>query len=322
MADPTSTNCTDEHTTAQKVLLQETTGMSSLSSQTDKLGRRIHRNYSSSSLGRVEITTKEAAAMTPNINRNNSHEVTPAVEQQNRQQHQYQQRQQLEEVHLPLKKRRVDDEQEDRIRFMPPPPQLPPPLPPPLAPPPPQQQQQEHATTASSYRSINNNTNHTRRSSSSSMSSNNNINNSNNNNKGQIEMIGADVTPEMLEIAVSRGCYDKVVELNLNESFELDDDEFWKDNSVDVVSCVGTMTYVDPNNGPCLDEFVRIVKPGGYIIYTNRTDRLEEFEPKETSLESQGKWKLVEKKGPLPYLPGNPEYGTDVEVTIFLFQVL
>ena len=112
-------------------------------------------------------------------------------------------------------------------------------------------------------------------------------NNNSNFCRKMIEMIGADVTPEMLQIASTRGCYDKVVELNLNEQFgnnyeekEEEEDGLWNDNSVDIVSCVGTMTYVDPNNGPCLDEFVRIVKPGGYIIYTNRTDRLEDFLPK------------------------------------------
>jgi hypothetical protein len=43
---------------------------------------------------------------------------------------------------------------------------------------------------------------------------------------------------------------------------------------------------------------------------------------KERELKECGKWKLIEKRGPLPYLPNNPEFGTDVEVMIFLCQVL
>jgi hydroxymethylglutaryl-CoA lyase len=138
------------------------------------------------------------------------------------------------------------------------------------------------------------------------------------NDSSDCRLVGGDVTPGMSEIAKTRHCYDSLVEMNLNK--KLDPIE-WQDNSIDMVSCVGTMTYVEPN-GPCLDEFVRIVKPGGYIVYTNRTDRLKDFRAKETELRDDGKWKLLEAKGPLPYLPGNPDYGTTVEVKIFLYQVL
>ena len=88
--------------------------------------------------------------------------------------------------------------------------------------------------------------------------------------------------------------------------------------SLDVISCVGTMTYVTPSI--CLPEFIRWVRPGGYICYTNRTDKLETFAVEETRLQQTGLWKLIKKVGPLPYLPNHPDYGTDVQVMIFLYQ--
>jgi len=81
------------------------------------------------------------------------------------------------------------------------------------------------------------------------------------------------------------------------------------------------MTYVDPAS-KTLEEFVRVTKSGGYICYTNRTDKLKNWEAKEKSLEDEGKWKLVATIGPVPYLPDNPEYGSKVQVFLFLYQVL
>jgi ubiquinone/menaquinone biosynthesis C-methylase UbiE len=101
------------------------------------------------------------------------------------------------------------------------------------------------------------------------------------------DIVGSDIAHAMLDIAQQRGCYDSVAEMDLNKP--LSD---YENDSLDLVTCVGTMTYVDPN-GPCLDEFVRIVKPGGHIVYTNRTDKLESFAAKVICLRDRETVKMI-----------------------------
>ncbi|CAB9509785.1 Demethylmenaquinone methyltransferase [Seminavis robusta] len=135
----------------------------------------------------------------------------------------------------------------------------------------------------------------------------------------ECHLIGADLSPDMLQVARQRGCYDHLHELDLNQTpFMVDLSE---DGSYDAIACVGTMTYVDPTKGT-LAEFCRLVKPGGYICYTNRTDKLEPFQSVEHQLLVQRVWKLVEQQGPMPYLPNHPDFGDNIQVVIFLYQKL
>jgi len=75
------------------------------------------------------------------------------------------------------------------------------------------------------------------------------------------------------------------------------------------VICVGVLTigHVPPS---ALDEFIRVTKPGGYVIFTLRPDVYEEggFQEKQEALEKGGRWTLVEvseKFAPLP--KGEPD---------------
>ena len=38
-------------------------------------------------------------------------------------------------------------------------------------------------------------------------------------------------------------------------------------------------------------------------------------------LETEGIWKRVFGTEPMPYLPGHPEYGTEIEVRYFVYEV-
>jgi ubiquinone/menaquinone biosynthesis C-methylase UbiE len=127
---------------------------------------------------------------------------------------------------------------------------------------------------------------------------------------------GNDLSEEMLKIAATRNCYTELKEVNLMKvPLPYDDNKF------DAVTCVGALTCVDPEAGT-LNEFVRICKRGGYICYTSRSDKLDGWKQHEDRLVSDRKWERVEEVGPLPYLPGNPEYADRVLVKIFLFRVL
>jgi len=142
-------------------------------------------------------------------------------------------------------------------------------------------------------------------------------------------LVGVDFSTEMLAVAKSRQCYDHVQQLNLNEtpfdSSLLESFSSSKDAAssalLDAITCVGVMTYVEPKvKGGTLREFCRHVKPGGYICYTNRTDKLERHAEEELALEAEGLWKLVEKSGALPYLPNHPDFGDKIQVVIHLYQ--
>ena len=57
------------------------------------------------------------------------------------------------------------------------------------------------------------------------------------------------------------------------------------------------------------DELVRVTKPGGYIVFSLRTDMVEDgFKEYFAGLEAAGKWKLAEATDPFQPLPkGEPE---------------
>lgn len=132
--------------------------------------------------------------------------------------------------------------------------------------------------------------------------------------EGLAHVIGADLSPKLLEIAASRGCYDSVEEVDLSEPLPFESDSF------DVVSCVGTLTYLAPASG-VLSEFTRVAKPGGYVLYNLRTDHAPAWQASEQALVDQGAWKLVERSEPMPYLPGNPDYGDKVLTIISTWRV-
>ena len=114
----------------------------------------------------------------------------------------------------------------------------------------------------------------------------------------------------MLEIAKTRKCYEKLRVVDMNQlPLPYQDDLF------DVVTCVGTVTYLEP---AVLGEFVRITRSGGLVCYTNRTDKVEAWKEAEAS---QQHWKVVDISDPLPYLPGNVDFADKVLVTIRLFRV-
>mmetsp|Transcript_12677 Transcript_12677/g.25673 ORF Transcript_12677/g.25673 Transcript_12677/m.25673 type:complete len:210 (-) Transcript_12677:171-800(-) len=127
------------------------------------------------------------------------------------------------------------------------------------------------------------------------------------------EITGADISQEMLKKANERKCYNQTQVLDLNQPLET-----IPSDSLDIVHCIGTLTYVAPDAG-ALQEFIRITKPGGLVCYSNRTDKLDLWKDVEASLSE--KWNLVEKVGPISYLPGNPEYADKVQVVIFLYRV-
>ncbi|MDZ7829734.1 MAG: methyltransferase domain-containing protein [Halofilum sp. (in: g-proteobacteria)] len=89
----------------------------------------------------------------------------------------------------------------------------------------------------------------------------------------------------------------------------------YEDNAFDGLACVGVLTYV-PDSAGILREFCRIVRAGGVMILTQRSDLLVERDFRSTlaELEADGLLAEVDVSGGMPYLPENPEFGDDVKV--------
>jgi len=133
--------------------------------------------------------------------------------------------------------------------------------------------------------------------------------------KSHCRIVGSDISRAMLERAENReNCpYDATMVIDLNRSMK----GLVEDESFDAVHCIGTLTYVRPDSG-VLREFVRVTKPGGFVCYSNRTDKAGLWTEEEAELP----WTLVAKEGPMPYLPGNPDYADKVQVYLYLYRVL
>ena len=129
---------------------------------------------------------------------------------------------------------------------------------------------------------------------------------------GFLDIVGIDMNEEMLGLAQQKGVYRALHRMTLGEPLDLESDTF------DAVLCVGTFTYGHAP-GSCLPEFVRVVKPGGYVLFTQRQDfYLDDgngVRSHQTALEQAGKWSLVSERENLPYLPtAEPGLGYNIWV--------
>lgn len=99
---------------------------------------------------------------------------------------------------------------------------------------------------------------------------------------------GMDLSPKMLENLVKKGIYNDVKAHDMTQYP-------WPfpSNHYDGSMCNGVLIYVnDPN---CLEEFVRVVKPGGFCVIMFRHDGYPSFEKKDLDMRAAGKWELVHK---------------------------
>ena len=126
-------------------------------------------------------------------------------------------------------------------------------------------------------------------------------------------MTAMDLSQGMLEVARRKNIYQALDQMTMGETLEYATDQF------DASVIVGVFTQGHAPAGS-IDELVRVVKPGGHIVFSLRTDTYLEngFKDKMDSLESAGLWKLVEVSDAYHPLPkGEPE----VMHQVWVFQV-
>jgi predicted TPR repeat methyltransferase len=124
---------------------------------------------------------------------------------------------------------------------------------------------------------------------------------------------GLDMSPGMLDEAARKGVYQDLREATLGEPLD------YETGSFDGVVSSGVLTT---GHAPAtsLDEFVRVTRRGGHVIFTLRSDRvLPGFEDKIAELEHASRWELVERGDEFQGLPrGEP----DVLLRVWAFRVL
>lgn len=121
---------------------------------------------------------------------------------------------------------------------------------------------------------------------------------------------GIDVSQRSLDIAGELGVYRSLEHVDMQKQpIPRGDDSY------DGLACVGVLTYL-PDSAVILREFCRVVRPGGLMVLTQRSDILEEREFAATldALEAEGL--LIESRvsEPMPYLPENEEFADEIHV--------
>ena len=81
------------------------------------------------------------------------------------------------------------------------------------------------------------------------------------NKKNKIDIDAIDISPEMLESAKSKNCYNKLIEADLTKNLDIDN------NYYGAIVSAGTFTH--GHIGPsALDELLRVTKPSGLFVIT------------------------------------------------------
>jgi hypothetical protein len=81
--------------------------------------------------------------------------------------------------------------------------------------------------------------------------------------------------------------------------------DFHNDRSPAMV-CLGTFSGGHAPPEP-FAELVRVVRPGGYMIFTVRNDVIERFREVMDGHERAARWRLVEVTEPRPSVPGSDQ---------------
>ena len=81
------------------------------------------------------------------------------------------------------------------------------------------------------------------------------------NKKNTIDIDAIDISPEMLESAKSKNCYNKLIEADLTKNLDIEN------NYYGAIVSAGTFTHghIGPN---ALDELLRVTKPSGLFVIT------------------------------------------------------
>jgi len=119
---------------------------------------------------------------------------------------------------------------------------------------------------------------------------------------------GIDLSASSLELAAQLQVYRSLNEVDL-QALPLPQ----ADNKYDGAVCVGVLSYIADSHD-LLRELCRVVRPGGAILLTHRTDHFDKqnyFAVVQT-IADEGLWDVVEVTEPRPYLPKHAEFAEHI----------
>ena len=131
---------------------------------------------------------------------------------------------------------------------------------------------------------------------------------------GYRDLIGIDVSRDMLEYAREKGVYRDLRQMELGGRLDLPSDAF----AVVVAAGVFAAGHAPPES---FEDLIRVTRPGGYVIFSVRTDVYLEggFKEKQEALQREGRWQLVGTSEPFAHLRfEDPE----LKVQVFAYRVL
>jgi len=130
---------------------------------------------------------------------------------------------------------------------------------------------------------------------------------------GYGQLVGIDISREMLELARRKGVYKDLRQMELGGRLDFPDDAF--------VAVVSTGVFAAGHAPPeSFDDLIRITRPGGHAVFGVRTDVYLEggFKEKQDTLEKEGRWQLLEVTAPFSHLRfEDPE----LKVRVFAYRV-
>ena len=130
--------------------------------------------------------------------------------------------------------------------------------------------------------------------------------------RGFVDITGMDISEKMLAIAATKNVYVSVHEVDLLKTLPADSESY------DILSCVGTSTYLKTS---VFSEWLRVVKQGGLLVFTHKTGVMKPWEEEQDRREEEGQWKKVYRSLPLYYLPTLTDPSQE-RVHVFVYKKL
>jgi SAM-dependent methyltransferase len=130
---------------------------------------------------------------------------------------------------------------------------------------------------------------------------------------GYQQIVGSDLSPAMLKATELLTAYQRLYEHDLNNPLPETDSMY------NALVCFGSLGL---GHAPasCLDEFIRVTRSGGHIVFNIRAETYakQELKGKVESLTTSGAWNLVDQS---PIFQSYYLVEPDVTAQVFVFQV-
>lgn len=129
---------------------------------------------------------------------------------------------------------------------------------------------------------------------------------------GYSDLVAIDISEKMLAHAQGKGVYRDVSPMELGQELDFPTGAF----AAVVATGVFAAGHAPPES---LDELVRVTRGGGSVIFSVRTDVLDDaFGPTQDRLEAEGRWERLDQTLPFSHFPlENPE----LKLQVFAYRV-